>query len=121
MLTIPKSGTHLLEKLLHLISEKEKMDLILANLTKKDQWNQFFPDEEVSSDLVEKLHRITHKKAWPLVHLNRSNLFEMFINQYPSTAVIIGVRDLRDISVSLTHWRKKKLNEVLGEESSFAE
>ncbi len=122
-LTIPKSGTHLLEKLFYLLlDEREKVRYTSAEMIEGDNCSEFFSEERITSELIEDLYTKIHEKnQWLLVHLNRSNLFKAFVKKHPSVATIILIRDLRDVSVSLTHYSKRHIKRAIGEKSSFPE
>ncbi len=115
VLTIPKSGTHLLQKLLYMISDKRAYQ---PRYFEGDL--PFKADREPLPEELIEVYEATHwKNRWFLSHFNYSIFLKGFVKEYPLYKRIILIRDLRDIVVSYTNWRKPQIDEILGKDASF--
>jgi len=122
LMTVPKSGTHLMAKLIYLMTGQKSHAL----------WTVF---GEKTNNLSPEIHpeyfigKLDHcfKKNKPVhAHLNYGDLVQDYIDdchkkikQAPKVAVL--VRDPRDIYVSLTHFIYEPLKRAMGGSPSFDE
>ncbi len=104
-ISVAKSGTHMLVKLLTELTEKTHISFCGANLFKPHDCQDFLDKKMVTSDLLEKIHtRSCKENKFLVAHFNRATLIEGFIQKYKDYKTIVLVRDLRDVAVSYTHW-----------------
>ncbi len=115
LLSVPKSGTHLLTKLLVMMTKRQPDSLL-----------QFVPlttAEEIDPSDLDRFEYYM-LNAWkqgrfPFQHARYINEpFATFMQRHPEFVPIVVVRDLRDVVVSLAYHRESDFFKELGEEAS---
>jgi hypothetical protein len=102
VVTVPKSGSHLVVKLLTMLTQRVANHL----LNFKDHFFQVTPKE-----FELEIFRCKQRKEFGWLHTgdfygqryNASDLFETFSKIHPEYIKILQIRDLRDVFVSLVH------------------
>ncbi len=97
VITIPKSGSHLLLKGVSSINNQEH-----AWLPFDKMWDQFMPPLEKLKIFINE-HRNAQLIQSHLIY--QENYEEIFLNK--KTIVLFNIRDPRDQAVSCAHWQKK--------------
>lgn len=116
LLTIPKSGTHLIAKLIEKITGEPIFGL--ANiLPYASDASQFFPPikEEEVQVILQFMEGGPNQSI--VSHFNLATYLEPYAQS--GYAKMIFVRDLRDVCVSLVHFIHEHLDIVLGKSASF--
>ena len=116
VLTQPKAGTHILMKLLDMLTGKKPKttwdaipQLNVFNFVDNDSDALAFKNE------IEKQFRICKKdNRYPLAHLNFSELYHNFSLDHPEFVKIILIRDLRDVCVSCAFFQSKTIEKKIG-------
>jgi len=115
--TIPKSGSHMLSKLLRAISSNTLRPLNGVKEFGNDKLH--FPPHE--SATPEHLFRLFPENS-PISlagHFNYHPLFSAYTERHKDCVKIILIRDLRDICVSTTFYINDALNDALGVKATF--
>jgi len=117
MLSMTKGGTHLLYKLLKMVSSNKNYNVHYYRQLGKDRL-RFPPHHQMTSDVF---LRAIEQKSNPclIAHLNFYDLFQQFSMKHPDFKKFVMVRDLRDICVSTVYHKWQQLNKFLGENASF--
>lgn len=116
-LSIPKSGTFLLHKLLTRLSSNS---LLWVGTNYFDEDGAFFPPHKKAT--LNALNKInTDNESSLFSHFNFLNLFLDYSEEHPEFVKIGLTRDLRDVCVSTTYFIDEFLSKVLGENASFDE
>lgn len=106
LVTIPKSGSHLMIKLIVMLTNRYPEGL-----------SEFFPHlAEVSEEEFEQvILTLKHSNHFPFNHTGMyGKLFAHFSEQHPEYARILMIRDLKDVLLSYTHHISKSLEEQFG-------
>lgn len=115
VVTIPKSGSHLIVKLLTMF---EIPIFVPVNVFTGIGWIKYPGDPEmnsISEIMFERMMLDLKKKQFCLVtHMNYSGLLQRFSITHPEYIQIIHIRDLRDILVSYVYWEWNYLETILG-------
>lgn len=112
LLSIPKSGSHLIAKLLRMISNTPYRSMPRINEFGNDR--AFFPPHKLTT--VTRFFELfpgTPKQSIHS-HFNYGYLLQTLAERHPEYARIILIRDPRDICVSATHYIDPVLNVVIG-------
>lgn len=101
LMTVPKSGTHLMARLLCLLTGKSAFNIFEVNET-----SYFFPrfdwsDEEFAQFIEENAYQIGR---YPFAHFTVAKQAEAYLDLHPEIKVIMIVRDLRDTCVSAAYY-----------------
>lgn len=116
VLTIPKSGTHLINKLVTMLTDRKR------NTT----WEQPFklggflfvgdnPECFIDNALfAEKLNSVFSKQEFPITHFNLGTPVKTFLQTHPDWVPIIQIRDLRDACVSCVFMCKDAIAKEIG-------
>lgn len=112
MLTIPKSGTHLLVKALVLLTELQPYHLGPSPSNESITYRQF----------EQTLLQQKYEKSFFYNHLGPYGDFcDIFFQTHPNFLVIVNVRDLRDLLVSYVYHMSSRLDEEIGRTASLEE
>lgn len=118
-LSLPKSGTHLLQKLL--IKLTNEAPVYLGDLS--ENFNKdaalFPPHQTMQDEAYDVLGPDFNASIF--CHFNFNDLINDFSSWHPEHRKIILVRDLRDVCVSTTYYIKEYLDVVLGPNVPFDE
>lgn len=121
VLTIPKSGTHLLVKLLYMMNTnmQSKSELFtMSHIFPQLSWEHFPGDNEqakVSMDDFEAaMLDFKNLQYCAIAHTNFSLLFKEFLKNHPEYIPVIQIRDLRDVLVSCVIFQWNWLEYELG-------
>ncbi len=112
LLSIPKSGTHLINKLLFLLTDR------------KYHYFQTYYEKGMGAyrDFKQEMLSMPEQKRYYCNHPYRNiRLMERFAQDYPEKLVILQIRDLRDVLVSAVYFFDHELTDLLGKEASFEE
>lgn len=116
VVTIPKSGTHLIMKLLKMLTKKNPAFF----------WNYYpqlglfnFQDEIPRSairplEIQSIIERCSTEQVYPIAHTNFADLFYQFSSLHQDWIKLVVIRDLRDVFVSCAFFQSKYLEEVEG-------
>ena len=107
LITLPKSGTHLMCKALKLLTARTNSFLVPIRT-----WKMINVDPDVTvnySNFITRMQGYTPKKTFPYVHLNYSNILLQFVEDYPKWRPILMIRDLRDMFVSAVHYYENEI------------
>jgi len=119
MLSMTKGGTHLLHKLLTMISSNANINVHLIEKFGYDRL-LFPPHKQMTLKLFSTV--IAEKKNPSMVgHLNVYRHFRKFSKEHPRFKKFIMIRDLRDICVSTVYYLKESLDKHLGPNATFDE
>ncbi|MFI0435958.1 MAG: hypothetical protein ACH350_09615 [Parachlamydiaceae bacterium] len=119
VLTIPKSGTHLMIKLLSMLVEMKYQLLVpdpsiyghvFISQKKSPEFTSLFKQTFMEEKLAE--WRLNH--AYSLAHFNMAKKFSKFSFQHPEYVKIIQIRDLRDACVSCAYHCAEKIESWIG-------
>lgn len=106
LLTIPKSGTHLMTKLLVMLTHR-RPDALKKFVAQKGNINA----KKMESHILNRWDR----GAFPYQHTRHfDGPFLAFAERHPEYRPILMVRDLRDLLVSLSFHHEHELNQELG-------
>lgn len=119
LLTVPKSGSHMIIKLFHLLDGREHTDL---HYWQHPQRWYFSPTWDWSKEqFAEFIEGIFQENTLPWGHMNASSFVLDYVEDHPDVKVVVMIRDLRDVVVSFAHFfgwlidgeykRKTSLNE----------
>lgn len=121
VLTIPKSGTHLLLKLLYMMNPnmKSKQHLFtMSHLFPQLNWEHFPGDNEeakvLKDDFEVAMQYIKNLQYYAIAHTNFSLLFKGFSENHPEYIPILQIRDLRDVLVSCVYFQWNCFEDELG-------
>ncbi len=102
VLTIPKSGTHMMLKLLPMLTEKRLLRLEQQSVIKGIRGSTHFVGKtDVSERLLQEL---CEDESYIVAHFQLGTVLREFTQRYPRYKKVIVVRDLRDVVVSYAHW-----------------
>lgn len=116
VLTIPKSGSHLILKMLNMLTNKKQVfaGQIFPQLNAftfiDEQPNAYIPDQELESAF--NYWKLNHLFA--LAHFNFSENFYRFSLKHPEYVKIIQIRDLRDVCVSCAFQHANEIEQEIG-------
>jgi hypothetical protein len=115
--TIPKSGSHLLIKLLTMLTSKPA--ILLQHAVDLNNDYLFYPDFYIEPEVLEQhfLHW-EQMNRFPLAHFNYSEFLQVFRFNHPEYVVLINIRDLRDVFVSLVDYKGALIEEAIGSNSN---
>lgn len=112
LVTIPKSGSHLIGKLLQMMLKADWKSPVVPN------YDQFtFPSDppEVSESVFEKaVLDAKSNKSFPSSHTNLTRLYLRFNQVHPNYIHIVLIRDLRDVLVSCVYFMWHEIERELG-------
>lgn len=116
VLTIPKSGSHLILKMLTMLTNKTHVfaGLVFSQLNaftfSEEDPLAYISDEEMGNAFA------TWKRAhqFPLAHFNFSESFHQFSLLHPQYVKIIQIRDLRDVCLSCAHQHAEQIEDEIG-------
>lgn len=115
ILTIPKSGTHLLIKFLYMVNIKTKL---MPRAFRQLAWSDFPGDHEGAVVLPEefeaRMSLFKERQFVAIAHTNFSKVYKEFIARHPEYILILQIRDLRDILVSEVYFQWDRFEELLG-------
>ena len=119
IVTIPKSGTHLILKLVFMFSKNPFRGLAIESSFKHE--THTFPPHQHAT--LEKFVRVFPKlqNESLVAHLNHGKLMEQFTNLFTHYKRILMIRDPRDICISTVFYIEDELSQILGPTSSFDE
>jgi len=117
VLTIPKSGTHLVEKLFSLLIGKKGHHLS-GCMCKR---NEPISPPMDRSRFHETVDRTFRKNEYLIAHFNYSKHVEEYLLSHPRGKVFLLIRDLRDVCVSAAFWLSKQIDRELGYSASMDE
>lgn len=119
LITVPKSGSHMMIKLFYLIYGRTCKDFYYA----KGQEGWFFPPrlhwEEEEFDAL--MAGIFEEGTLPWGHMNASYYVHRYADSHPDFKVVIMIRDLRDVCVSYAHHFGQSANQYYQKSSSMDE
>lgn len=124
LLSIPKCGTRIVEKMLHMLAQKHPIDP--AWFLKGVGGYHFYedvPNVDKEADYLKFLNlmkRMAANNEFAVAHFNFSDFFLQFSENNPNYRAIIIVRDLRDACVSLVYYQWKEIEAAIGP-STFEE
>lgn len=119
MLSVPKSGSHLIQKLLVQLSDRSNTSPADVEEYQTDIYT-FPPHKRATNEAVNAALSSTPGRNI-YAHFNFHEQMRSFTEQNPSYAKIIMVRDPRDVAVSLVHYIENELNAALTPEADFSE
>jgi len=114
IVTIPKAGTHLLMKLLVMLTNKSFVF---------DQWEplggfRFEGDAQgyyiVDELAIEASQRWQSENQFPVLHFNMAPVYKRFSLSHPEYIKIIQLRDLRDVCVSCAFFQSAEIEKEIG-------
>lgn len=115
VLTIPKSGSHLILKMLRMVTEKHH---VLPSQTFPQRNAYQFPDEDNcvidQKEIEEAFLFWKDSHHFPLAHFNFSENFFLFSQNHPEYVKIILIRDLRDACVSCAIFQSDTIEQEIG-------
>ncbi|MBA2367864.1 MAG: hypothetical protein H0V82_02430 [Candidatus Protochlamydia sp.] len=116
VLTVPKSGTHLIMKMLHMLTAKTHANnYALFNPITAFNFREDDPSIHISSELVERAFLIWKRSnVFPIFHFNMAEDFHLFWLNHPNYVKIIQIRDLRDVYVSCVFHQLENIEKEIG-------
>jgi sulfotransferase 6B1 len=115
--TIPKSGSHLLIKLLTMLTSKQSA--IIHDIIDPRTLFLFYPDFHIESEVLEgHFFHWEQMNQFPLAHFNFSEFLQFFYTNHPEYVAIINIRDLRDVYVSLIDFWGSRISEIIDSNSN---
>jgi hypothetical protein len=116
VLTIPKSGSHLLAKLLYMLTNKKHVfpsrQFPQSNFYSfcDEKPNAYIPELQLEEAITQwKFHHL-----FPLSHFNNSENFYHFSLKHPDYVKLIEIRDLRDVCVSTVFFHFADIEKEIG-------
>jgi len=119
LMTIPKSGTHLVNKLLMMLSDKKSVHLVDTQEFGMDKV-YFPPHSHARPETLLNLYPINQRPCFE-AHFNYSDLVRAYLKEKDDYVKIIMVRDLRDVCVSTAFYMDEHLDNSIGPNPSFDE
>ncbi len=116
VVTIPKSGTHLLQKYLELVQGRVQTNITMA--LKLPGWNYFEPQKPTLLD--QKIERLKNDRTYLISHGDLAKPVRRFLDRHPESRLIVNIRDLRDILVSQVYYEWALIEKFIGP-TSFTE
>jgi hypothetical protein len=116
VLTIPKSGSHLILKMLTMLTNKKHVfpGLLFPQLHAFTFIDEN-PDAYVSDEEMEAAFATWKKdNVYPLAHFNFSENFQTFASKHPEYVKIIQIRDLRDACVACVCHQEQAIEQEIG-------
>lgn len=116
VLTIPKSGSHLILKMLNMLTNKT---YVPAAFTFPNLHGFTFGDESPNAFIPEKELEDTfafwkQSNCFALAHFNFAESFYNFSLKHPEYVKIIQIRDLRDVCVSSAFFNSNEIENEIG-------
>jgi hypothetical protein len=116
MISLPKSGSHLIGKLIRKVSSNPFKSL--GKDVFCEDGGVFPPHQYATPENFLKLFQ-SDSHISLMGHFNFSQLFRIYAEHHPACAKIIMIRDLRDVCDSTAFFIKDFLDSVLGPDASF--
>jgi hypothetical protein len=116
VLTVPKSGSHLILKMLHMLTAKTHVNnYAVLKPINAFNFREDDPSIHISSTRIEKafLNWKTNN-LFPLFHFNIAEDFHNFWLKHPNYVKIIQIRDLRDACVSCVFHQSEDIEKEIG-------
>lgn len=116
IVSIPKSGTHLVLKLLSMMLEAEEKWI---HIYFPDVDSFTFSDMEAMKNITEEkveevMKKLYDEKSIPFTHTNFSEPLLEFSKNHSEYVSVLVIRDLRDVIISWAFFREKWFNDSLG-------
>ena len=111
IMSIPKSGTHLIMKLMTLLTNGMDHRWNFGVHNQFEFKSTYTPGEKLYFE--EKIDEYISNDKLVVFHSNVSEPYKSYINKHPEQKTILQVRDLRDVFVSLLLGYKNLKNELL--------
>lgn len=115
VLTIPKAGTFLLNKLLTMLTGK--LGVPVWGVFKQNSWkfaNEADPDSFIENKKLEKSFKKRIKlNEFHLAHMNFAENFRRYSKQHSEYEKIVLIRDLRDVCVSTVYYLSEEIEAVI--------
>jgi hypothetical protein len=112
VVTVPKTGSHLLMKCLDLLQTRSA-DLLQRTIGRPD-----FNDFSIPSNLLEidqKMDAVMkNNDLYIFTHAQLTYAIQRLVKRHPLTPVIVGIRDLRDVLVSQAFFRWDEIERNIG-------
>jgi len=115
MMTIPKSGTHLMTKLLTMLTDRHPKPITHFNVDQATLTDKEFETMMINSKA---------SNHFVFAHTNRAgcgDFFMRFGKAHPEYVQILQIRDLRDLIISYIFYRLDKIKVEMGGDPSFDE
>lgn len=113
LVTIPKSGSHLMHKLMRMLLEAHPMD---PSIPHYDHYT--FPadiSEIPESTFAQAILKIKNFKTYyPSSHTNFTKCYLQFSKTHPNYTPIVLIRDLRDVLVSCVYFQWAEIEREIG-------
>lgn len=110
LVTVPKSGTHLLLKLMEGLLHKGKLC--------PDGGMGYIFEDKSKTHIDEWFESCKRDNKIPICHTNYALDVLNYAEEH-DYKIVLHVRDLRDVCVSYVFWRKRELDLILGEDADF--
>lgn len=112
LISIPKSGTHLVAKLLTMMTHRDPYGLFNIKSVSNLKYHQF----------EETVKLCKNNMQFALQHSGHyENFFFRFAKLHPEYLTILQVRDLRDLIVSYVYHKNEEIELALGSKATFSE
>ncbi len=115
ILTLPKSGTHMMYKFLTMLTGK--IDGTLSAEFPALSTFYFYDDQPPHIIEEETLERTClewrEKNMYPAGHLNFTEPFALFADRHPEYKKLILIRDLRDVLISQLFWESDSIEQEI--------
>ena len=110
VITIPKSGTHLLQKYLELAQGKCQTNITMA--LRLPGWNYFEPKKP--GELDKKIQRLKKPYSYLISHSDLAAPALRFLNNNPDSSLLVNIRDLRDVLISQVYYEWDLIEKYVG-------
>jgi len=110
VVTIPKSGTHLLQKYLELAQGKQQTNITMA--LQLPGWNFFKPKRPKKLDA--RIQRLKSPNTYLISHGDLALPVLRFLNNNPDSPLLVNVRDLRDVLISQVYYEWDWIERYIG-------
>lgn len=115
VLTIPKSGTHLLIKCIELLSTKKFNNGMHVLSLGAFYFNGDRADKNTTlAEFTKQILDLKRTNVFPISHFHLGPLLNQFLITHPEYATIINIRDLRDTCVSAAFFMKEQITQEIG-------
>jgi hypothetical protein len=117
VLTIPKSGTHLVKKMLMMLTKRECYHSNWRPYIGSNFVGDYEQDYVSPESVTKRLLKLNKKGTFTISHFHISDLYEEFSRQHPEFVRIIQIRDLRDVLISYINHQGHLIEQEIGPSS----